>query len=102
MLAGSWYIFLYLKLRRIDVATVAPAQLFSETANFKMLMLSGEIFFGIGIVILFTLLFPNAWAFNRVGFWAMIATLAAAITFSAVHYWPQYIKLFRDLNSIKE
>ena len=74
MLAGSWYIFLYLKLRRIDVATVA----------------------------LFTLLFPNAWAFNRVGFWAMIATLAAAITFSAVHYWPQYIKLFRDLNSIKE
>lgn len=102
MLAGIWYIFLYLKLRRIDIATVAPAQLFSKTANFKMLMLSGEIFFGMGIVILFTLLFPSAWAFNRLGFWAMIATLAAAIIFSAVHYWPQYIKLFRDLNSIKE
>lgn len=102
MLAGVWYMFLYLKLRRIDVAAVAPAQLFSKTANFKMLMLSGEIFFGIGVVILFTLLFPRAWDFNRVGFWAMIATLAAAIIFSVVHYWPQYIKLFRDLNSIKE
>ena len=102
LLAGIWYIFLYLKLRRIDVATVAPAQLFSKTANFKMLMLSGEIFFGIGIVILFTLLFPSTWAFNRLGFWAMIATLTAAIIFSVVHFWPQYIKLFRDLNSIKE
>lgn len=102
LLAGIWYIFLYLKLRRIDVATVAPAQLFSKTANFKMLMLSGEIFFGIGIVILFTLLFPSAWTFNRLGFWAMIATLTAAIIFSVVHFWPKYIKLFRDLNSIKE
>ncbi len=102
LLAGIWYIFLYLKLRRIDIAALPPAKLFSETANFKMMMLSGEIFFGIGIVILFTLLFPTAWTFNRIGFWAMIATLAAAIIFSAVHYWPQYIKLFRDLNSIKE
>lgn len=102
LLAGIWYIFLYLKLRRIDIAALPTAKLFSKTANFKMLMLSGEIFFGIGIVILFTLLFPTAWTFNRIGFWAMIATLAAAIIFSAVHYWPQYIKLFRDLNSIKE
>ncbi len=102
LLGGIWYIFLYLKLRRINVATYAPAQLFSKTANFKMLMLSGEIFFGIGLVIFFTLLFPSAWTFNRFGFWAMIATLAVSIIFNAVHYWPQFIKLFRDLNSIKE
>ncbi len=102
LLAAVWYMYMYLKLRRIDIVKLAPAKLFSETANVKMLMLSGEIFFGVGIVILFTLLFPKAWTFNRVGFWAMAVTLVAALVFSILHYWPQYIKLFRDLNSIKE
>lgn len=101
-IGAVWYGFMYIKLRNINIAALPPAKLFHKTANIRMLMLSGKIFFVIGIVILFTLLFPNAWAFNRVGFWAMIATLVAAIIFSAVHYWPQYIRLFRDLNSIKE
>lgn len=102
LLAAIWYVFMYRKLRRINIASLSPAKLFSKTANIKILMLSGEIFFGIGMVILFTLLFPSAWTFNRVGFWAILVGLVAAIIFSVVHYWPQYIKLFRDLNSIKE
>lgn len=102
LLGAGWYIFMYHKLRNINIAALPPAKLFSKTANIKMLMLSGEIFFIIGIVILFTMLFPTAWAFNRVGFWAMIITLVGAVIYSVLHYWPQYIKLFRDLNSIKE
>lgn len=102
LLAAIWSMFMYRKLSKINIATLPPAKLFSKTANIKMLVLTGEIVFGIGIVILFTLLFPQAWANNRIGFWAMIATLIAAIIFSVLHYWPQYIKLFRDLNSIKE
>lgn len=101
-LGAVWYGFMYLKLRNINIAELPPAKLFHKTANIRMLMLSGEIFFLIGIVILFTMLFPTAWSYNRVGFWAMIITLAGAIIFSVLHYWPQYIKLFRDLNSIKE
>lgn len=102
LLGAVWYIFMYHKLRNINIAALPPAKLFSKTANIKMLMLSGEIFFIIGIVILFAMLFPTAWAFNRFGFWAMIITLVGAVIYSVLHYWPQYIKLFQDLNSIKE
>lgn len=101
-LGAIWYNFMYLKLRHINIAVLSPAKLFSKTAKLRLLMLSGEIVFGIGIVILFTLLFPNAWANNRIGFWAMVCTLFIAVIYSIVHIWPQYIKLFRELNSIKE
>lgn len=101
-LAAVWYIFMYRKLSGISIATLAPAKLFSKTSTMKILMLSGEIFFGIGLVILFTLLFPNAWVYNRIGFWAMTITLVGVLIYSVLHYWPQYIKLFRDLNSIKD
>ncbi len=32
----------------------------------------------------------------------MAATLLFAIVYGIVYMWPQYMKLFRDLNSIKE
>lgn len=101
LLASIWYMFLYRKLGKLNIATLPPAELFSKTANIRMLMLSGEIFFGIGLAILFTILIPNSWAVNPIGFWAMIATLAVAIILGVIYYWPKYIKLFRDLNSIK-
>lgn len=101
MAAAGWYMFMYLKLKSINIAALTPGKLISKTANLKMLMLSGEVFFGMGIVVLFTLLLPNAWDFNRAGFWCVIVTLVFAIVYGIVHMWPQYIKLFRDLNSIK-
>lgn len=101
-LGAAWYIFMYLKLKKINFATLTPSKLFSKTANIKTMMLSGEVVFGMGIVVLFTLLLPNAWEFNRIGFWCVIATLVVAIIYGILHIWPQYIKLFRDLNSIKE
>lgn len=102
VLGAVWYMLMYGKLSKIDIASLTPAKLFAKTANVRMMMLCGEIFFGICIVILFTLLFPIAWAYNRLGFWGMTITLIVAIIFSVLHYWPQYVKLFRDLNSIKE
>ena len=101
-IAATWYIFMYLKLKNINIAALTPSILFSKTANIRLLMISGEVIFGMGLVILFTLLLPNAWEFNRTGFWLTIATLIIAIIYGIVHMWPQYIKLFRDLNSIKE
>lgn len=101
-LGAVWYGFMYCKLRNIKISALPPAKLFAKTANIRLLMLSGEVFFIVGIVILFTMLFPTAWTFNRVGFWAMIITLSGAIIYSVLHYWPQYIRLFRELDSIKE
>lgn len=101
-LGAIWNMFLYRKLSNINIATLPPAELFTKTARLRMSVLSGEIFFGIGLAVLFTLLLPDAWAVNRIGFWCMVATLAFGIILGVIHYWPQYIKLFRDLDSIKE
>ena len=97
-----WYIFVYLKLNRVDVSAISPANLFSKTANIKLMMITGEVFFIICLVIFFTLLFQSFWNHNQTGFWAMATTILFAIIYGIVHMWPQYIKLFRDLNSIKE
>ena len=94
-------VFLYRRLKSIDIAALAPAKLISITSTLKLLALSGEVFFGIGIAVLFALLIPDIWAFNRIGFWAVIVALVFAIIYSIVHLWPQYIKLFRDLNTLK-
>ena len=101
LLAAIWYVFLYRRLKSIDIAALAPAKLISITSTLKLLALSGEVFFGIGIAVLFALLIPDIWAFNRIGFWAVIVALVFAIIYSIVHLWPQYIKLFRDLNTLK-
>ncbi len=102
LIGAIWYIFMYIKLKKINIATLSPRELFTKTAKIRLLMISGEVFCVIGITILFTLLLPNAWDFNRIGFWCVIGTLVVAIIYGIVHMGPQYIKLFRDLNSIKE
>ena len=60
-----WYIFMYRKLNRIDVAALPPAQLFSKTAKLKLMVISGELFFFICLVVFFTLLFQTAWALTE-------------------------------------
>ena len=91
---AGWYIFVYSQLSRIDIAALPPAKLFSRTASIKLMMISGEVFF--------TLLFQSFWSYNQTAFWATVATILFAIVYGIVHTWPQYIKLFRDLNSVKE
>lgn len=100
-MAAVWYVFIYRKLNRIDVAALPPAKLFARTASLKLMVISGEIFFGVCLVVLFTLLFQNAWMYNRFGFWAMAIGLSIVLVISVVYYWPKYICLFRELNSIR-
>ena len=97
-----WYIFVYSQLSRIDIAALPPAKLFSRTANIKLMMISGEVFFIVCLAVFFTLLFQSFWSYNQTAFWATVATILFAIVYGIVHTWPQYIKLFRDLNSVKE
>lgn len=102
LLACIWYTFMYLELKRTDVFSLPPARLFSKTAMLKLWMLSGEIVFAICMAVFFTLLFPHAWQYHRFGFWAMAVSLVIAIAYTVVRQYPQYIRLFRDLDSIKE
>lgn len=99
---AGWYIFVYSQLNRIDIAALPPAKLFSRTASIKLMMISGEVFFIVCLAVFFTLLFQSFWSYNQTAFWATVATLLFGVVFGIVHTWPQYIKLFRDLNSVKE
>lgn len=96
-----WYIFMYKRLKHINVGTLAPVELFRKTATLKMLMVSAEVFLSVGMVVFFALCLPHAWDFNRFGFWAVIIGLVAVTIYSVLHYYPKYIRLFRELNSIK-
>ena len=99
---AGWYIFVYSQLNRIDIAALPPAKLFSRTASIKLMMISGVVFFIVCLAVFFTLLFQSFWSYNQTAFWATVATLLFAVVLGIVHTWPQYIKLFRDINSIKE
>lgn len=97
-----WYLIIYKRLNRINVISLTPAEFFSKTTHIKIMVISGEIFFIVCLSVFFTILFQSFWNFNLIGFWAMAATILFAIIYGIVYLWPQYIKLFRDLNSIRE
>lgn len=61
-------------------------------------MISGEIFFGVVI----GLILINGLYNNPTALWALSVSFVVWIVLGVSHYWPQYIRLFRDLNSIKD
>ncbi len=101
MVGAAWYLFMSRRLKRINIGMLSPAALFKDTATLKLQMISGEVFLSVGMVVFFALCLPHAWDFNRFGFWAVIIGLVAVTIYSALHYYPKYIRLFRELNSIK-
>lgn len=98
LLIGSiWYGFMYFKLKKIRIATLTPAKLFSKTANIRKLMISGELFFGIGILLLIFILYRYI---NPDVLWYMAVAFVIWLI-NSVRYWPKYIKLFRELTGVK-
>ena len=100
-IAAAWYRFLSFKLRDIDIATLSPARLFAKTGTLRLLTLSGEIVLFVGLAVLYTLLIPKLWMYSTFGFWGTIIFLAIGVTVCICYYVPRYVKLFRELNSIK-
>jgi hypothetical protein len=101
-LASAWYVFLYLKLKKVNISLLTPARLFSETTTVKLLTLYGEITLGVAAAVFFTLFLQNMLVSNLLAFWLCVVTLIASLVLSICFMWPRYIKLFRDLNTIKE
>lgn len=100
-IATIWYHLMYIDLRKVNIATMLPAQLFAKTARLKLLLMAGEAVFTVGMAVFFALVFPHAWVFHRFGFWAMSVALPLVILYSILRTWPAYIRLFRELNTIK-
>lgn len=101
-MAASWFGFMYSKLRNMNVASLAPAALFTGTARLKMFLIVGEICLTVALAVFFALCLPYTWEFNRLGFWLVVIALPIAVGYDIFHWWPQIIKLFRELNSMEE
>lgn len=100
--ASGWYAFLFIRLKKIDITNLTPSALFSKTAAIKLLTLSGEIAFGLALAVFFTLLLSEMLVTNQLVFWLIIAFLAVTLTWSIIHVLPRYVKLFSELNTIRE
>lgn len=98
LMGGLWYTFLYLKLRKINIATITPAELFSSTVKLKILMISGETFF----VTSFLMSIIYAWFSSPSAIWSMGPSFVVVIIIGLFYRLPEYKKLFHDLNSTKE
>lgn len=102
LLAGGWYMFLFFKLKNINISQLSPTRLFSETTTIKILTLTGEIFFGILLAVFFTLFLSEMSVSSPITFWLTIGTLIISLAISFIFILPKYLRLFHDLNSIKE
>lgn len=100
-MAGAWYILLFTMLKKIKLASLTPREVISKTTLIKIMTLSGEIFLDIALTVFFTLFLSEMFGSNQLAFWLTISLLAIVLTFSVIYFWPKYIRLFNDLNSIK-
>ena len=98
LICGLWYTFLYLRLRKINIATITPAELFSVTTKLKILMISGETF----LVTSFLMSIIYAWFSSPSAVWSMIPSFVVVIIIGLFYRLPEYKKLFHDLNSTME
>lgn len=102
LLAAGWYIFLFMRLKKINIARLSPTKLFSEMTTIKILTLSGEVFFGLVLTVFFMLLLSYMLDNNPLAFRLTVGLLIFALAGSVLYAWPRYIKLFGDLTTIKE
>lgn len=100
-IAAVWYLILFTRLKKIDIARLSPSKLLSATTTIKLLTLSGEVAFGIALAVFFTMLLTEMLATNLLAFWLIIATLVIALVWGIVYTVPRYVKLFGDLNSLR-
>ena len=96
LLYGTWYSILHFRLHRIDIAVLSPATLLAKTARLRLMMISGEVFFIVGIVSL--IVYATIYDPEIVDM--IIVSSAVSIIICIKHYWPQYFRLIRDLNSV--
>lgn len=100
-IGALWYFYLYFRLKKISICNSAPVKLFSQTTRLKLLALSGEIIFGVTIIVFLTLFLNNLYSINRFSFYLCLATVIVGLIL-APFIWKKYVRLFHDLNSIKE
>lgn len=100
--ATLWHIFLYVRFKRVNVSQLVPRKLFAETTRIKIYTISGEAVSMICLAVFFTLFLPDLMTVSPLAFWLCVATLVCGIISTGIYYLPRYIRLFNELNTIKD
>ena len=101
LLGGAWYGYLWNKTEKINIISLTPVSLLTETSKLKLYTLSGEIFFIVGLTVFFSLFLSNLWDFSPLSFGLVIGTLLFGITFTLTSYVPKIRKIFNEMESLK-
>lgn len=103
LIVYSWiavllYGYLYFRLKTTNVATIKPTKLYRRTTFLLLLMMSTEVILFLGILVLIPLIgsFNDDWPFY------VSVSLAVCVFMNVKKNWPEYRKLFNELNSVKE
>lgn len=98
LLYAIWNTYLFIFLKRIDITTMTPYVLFARTTKLKLMMLSGDVIYGLFIVVVIV---TQCLSKSEVWFYITVSFVVCIYSYIRIHL-PRYKKLFHDLNSIKE
>lgn len=99
IVATMWYSYLYLKTKKINIATNAPVQIMKQVASLRFCALTGEIVLGMAMAVMFTLFLSNLWVVGQYRFWIVITAIVIFIILSTTVYLPRTIRDFRNLTA---
>ncbi len=100
--ATIWYLFLYCKLRSINVSQLAPVKLYAEATRLKIYTLYGEGVACIGLAVFFSLFMPDLWRASQFAFWCCLIVVVFGFVKTVLYLLPKYTKLFNALNTIED
>lgn len=101
IVATVWYAYLYLKTKKINIATSTPAIVMKQVASLRFCTLTGEIVLGMTLAVFFTLFLSNLWVVGRYRFWIVTAAIVVFVILLTTVYLPRTIKQFRNLTAIE-
>lgn len=97
LIATIWYGFIYYKVRKLDIATLPPAKLISDTAQIRIMTLCGDLTLIIGFVMIMLCFGPT----DGDGIWILTVCVGMGLYNMIRKHWPEYMTLFKEMNSIE-
>lgn len=99
IVATVWYTYLYLKTKKINIASSTPSAVMKQVASLRFCTLTGEIVLGMAVAVLFTLFLSNLWVVGRYRFWIVTTAIVMFVILLITVYLPRTIRDFRNLTA---
>lgn len=101
VISTFWYIYLYFKTKKINVATSTPVQTLKQVSSLRFYALSGEIVLFLAMTVYMTLFLSKLWILGSNRFWIVSAALVAVIILLVIYLIPRTLRDFKNLTALK-